>query len=305
MKKMSEPIVFFGSGPVAAASLAFLAGHFTIEAVITKPRPAGHRGAVPVLELAEHLNLKTGTAQDKKALDALFTGRPYKSRLGVLVDFGIIVSQKVINYFPLGIVNSHFSLLPRLRGADPISFAILTGEERTGVSLMLLVARMDEGPLLAQAASEMPQGITTPLLTDNLIQLSNHLLQATLPPYSRGDIKPRPQDGSIPATYSHRLTKLDGAIDWEKPAVQIEREIRAFYEWPKSYTRLGNKEVIVTKAYAVTTTPAGAKPGDITVIKEADTIGVTTKEGSLYIERLKPSGKREMSAREFLAGNNL
>src|SRR5687768_10593623 len=132
MNKKSEPIVFFGSGPVAAESLRLLAQDFTIEAVITKPRAAHHKGDVPVLTLAESLGLPTETAYDKKSLDKLFETKAFKSRLGVLVDFGIIVSQAVIDYFPFGIVNSHFSLLPEWRGADPITFSILSGQKETG-----------------------------------------------------------------------------------------------------------------------------------------------------------------------------
>ena len=112
MKKTFETIVFFGSGPVAAESLRLLSKDFEIEAVITKPRPPHHRGPVPVLDLAEELKLPVQTAEDEAGLDQLFKGRPFKSRVGVLIDFGIIVSPQVIDYFPLGIVNSHFSILP-------------------------------------------------------------------------------------------------------------------------------------------------------------------------------------------------
>src|SRR5690349_4191168 len=136
MKKISEPITFFGSGPVAAESLRLLAQSFTIEAVITKPRPAHHKGSVPVLELAEKLQIPVRTASTKSELDALFDSRPVKSRVAILIDFGIIVSQQVIDYFEYGIINSHFSLLPEWRGADPITFSILSGQPRTGISLM-------------------------------------------------------------------------------------------------------------------------------------------------------------------------
>src|SRR5678815_2818348 len=112
MKKMSEPIVFFGSGPVAAKSLELLAKDFSIEAVITKPRPAHHRGEVPVLDLAAKLQLPIHTVTNKKTLDELIKTNPFSSDIAVLIDFGIIVSQDAIDYFPLGIVNSHFSLLP-------------------------------------------------------------------------------------------------------------------------------------------------------------------------------------------------
>src|SRR2546430_10003404 len=116
MTKMSETVVFFGSGPVAAESLRRLAKHVSIEAVITKPRPAHHHGPVPVLEISEKLGLPVHTAENRRQLNELFVGAAFSSRVGVLIDFGIIVSQQVINYFPLGIINSHFSVLPEWRG---------------------------------------------------------------------------------------------------------------------------------------------------------------------------------------------
>src|SRR5262249_45964550 len=155
--------------------------------------------------------------------------------------FGIIVSQKTIDYFPLGIINSHFSLLPQWRGADPITFSILSGQKQTGVSLMLLVAAMDEGPLLSQGVYDIEPDETTPSLTDSLIKLSHALLVDALPRYAAGDITARSQEVvaqmmGIPTepSYSRKLTKEDGIIDWKKPAEQIEREIRAFADWPKS-----------------------------------------------------------------------
>src|SRR5690606_16792324 len=103
-------------------------------------------------------------------------------------------------------------------------------------------------------------------------------------------------------TYSRKLSKQDGVLDWQKPAKQLAREIRAFIGWPGSRTTLFDKDVIVTKAYAVPSTGAEDKPGDVTIVKKVGLIAVATINGSLWIERLKPSGKREMSTKEFLAG---
>jgi len=182
----SKKVVFFGSGPVAAASLALLASNFAIEAVITKPKPSHHRGEVPVLEVAKRLGLPVFAAANKQELDELLAKKPAKSELAILIDFGIIVSRKIIDYFQLGIINSHFSILPEWRGADPITFAVLSGQTTTGVSLMLLVEAIDEGPLLAYGEYEMPADTTTPLLTQELIKLSQALLVETVPKYIAG-----------------------------------------------------------------------------------------------------------------------
>jgi len=302
MTKMSEPIVFFGSGPVAADSLRILADFCTIEAVVTKPRAPHHKGSVPVLELAESLNLPIHTVTDKRSLDVLFKGQPFTSRLGVLVDFGIIVSQEVINYFPLGIVNSHFSLLPEWRGADPITFSILSGQKRTGVSLMLLTAGMDEGPLLAQSAYDIPADMTTPELTQDLIELSGHMLEDILPLWVADKVSPAPQETVTIAetatpSYSRKLTKKDSFLDWKKSAEVLEREIRAFYEWPKSRAKLGTIETIITKAHVGN---AAGAPGKTTIIDKKPAVFCESK--TLVIDRLKPAGKQEMTGEAFLAG---
>lgn len=302
MKKMSEPIVFFGSGPVAAKSLRLLQKHCTVEAVVTKPRAVHHKGDVPVLSLAEELHLPVFKAPNKRSLDELFASRPVKSRIAVLIDFGIIVSQQVIDYFPLGIINSHFSLLPEWRGADPITFSILSGQPKTGVSLMLLTAGMDEGPLLAQTEYEIAPTTTTPELTDALIELSDAQIQAILPLYVEGSIQPANQlEASISEvaepTYSRKLTKGDGFIDWNKPAVVLEREIRAFIEWPKSRTRFGQLEIIVTKAHV---DKAEGRPG--TTVVPSQLPMVYCGQNALVLDRLKPVGKKEMTGEAFLAG---
>ncbi len=292
-------IVFFGSGPVAATSLELLARDFDVEAVVTKPKPAHHRGDFPVISVAERLNLPILTASNRAELDRLFAGRPVQGRLGILIDFGIIVSQKVIDYFPLGIINSHFSVLPELRGADPITFAILSGQKQTGVSLMLLVEKMDEGPLLAFGEYELPADITTPLLTTHLIQLSDVLLKAEVPNYLAGRRKGAPQSiTGRKVSYSRKLTKADGVIEWTKPAEQLEREIRAFMEWPRSHTKLGGKEVIITKARVV---PASGTAG--TISTDDKKLLVYCGQKALQIERLKPANGKEMTSQAFLAGH--
>jgi methionyl-tRNA formyltransferase len=301
---MNENLVFFGSGPVAAEALALLAKDFSVEAVITKPQPAHHKEAFPVLELAKKLGLRVLTPANKRELSDLFAQKPVKSRIGVVIDYGIIIGQDVIDYFPLGIVNSHFSLLPRWRGADPISFAVLEGDDQTGVSLMLIVEQLDEGPLLAQKPIKITPDTTTPSLTKQLIDLSHQLLLENLPLYAKGELKPYPQPHHDP-TYSRKLSKTDGQIDWNKPAERIEREIRAFMDWPKSRARLGSTEVIITRAHAVPSNDQRLKPGDITTMPEEGVIMVECGRGHLCIDSLKPVGKKEMSAKAFLAGYSL
>jgi methionyl-tRNA formyltransferase len=294
MKSEQTSFVFFGSGPVAAENLSQLTEHFLIEAIITKPSTEHE-----IRSLVTSTPIYTVT--DKQELDQLFKEKTFSSPVGVLIDFGIIVSSHVIHAFKKGIVNSHFSLLPQWRGADPITFSILSGQDSTGVSLMLLVEKMDEGPILAQSVLSMTGRETTPDLTRSLIQLSTTLIKNNLTPYVDGSLLPREQkDSNI--SYSRKLTKADGNIDWNKPAEQIEREIRAFIDWPKSYTNLGLVDVTITRAHVCENAPSNRTPGTIMVSEDKKHFSVICGSGSLCIDTLKPSGKKEMSCSAFLAG---
>ena len=297
MKKTSKSVVFFGSGPVAAESLRLLAQDFDIEAVVTKPRPQHHKGDVPVIRIAERLGLPIHTVTNKRTLDELIATDPFTSTVAILVDFGIIVSQKAIDYFEHGIVNSHFSLLPEWRGADPITFAILSGQKVTGVSLMMLVEAMDEGPILGYGVYELEPDTTTPELTTALIALSHALLTTIVPSYLEGSIAPQPQTTEIEPTYSRKITKEDGIINWQKDADQLEREIRGFIEWPKSHAVIATKEVIITKAHVA---DFPGPPGTFDIINKQLVAYCGNK--SLVIDSLKPAGKQEMTGQAFLAG---
>lgn len=297
---MKETIVFFGSGPVAAQSLALLVKSFQIEAVVTKPKPDHHKGSFPVIDTANELGITLQTVSNRAELSSLMQRNPFKSQVGILIDFGIIVSQDVIDYFPFGIVNSHFSILPQWRGADPITFALLSGQKTTGVSLMLIDKGMDTGKILVTKSLPITPDDSAASLTNKLIDLSSDLLASSVPKYIDGRLKPRSQSHPDRATYSRKLIKTDGILDWGKPAEVLEREIRAYSNWPKSSAVLGGKEVIVTRAHVV--------PGDTPTMElgSIDTANrelvIQTAQNRLSIDRLKPAGKKEMTAAAFLAG---
>lgn len=298
-------VVFLGSGPVAAEALELLLQDFEIEAVITKPRPPRHKGRFPVLDVAEEHKLDTVLVSTGKELDVAMKSHRFDSQMAILIDFGIIVSKTVIDAFPLGIINSHFSLLPALRGADPITFALLSGQAKTGVSLMLIDEGMDTGKILKQKTLSIDTDDTNHTLTKKLIALSHELLTNHVEAYLKGKLKPRQQSHPDRATYSRKITKQDGVIDWHKPADQLEREVRAFLGWPGSKTTLADKEVTITSAHAVPSAPQDSKPGEVNaVVPETNEIAVTAGDHtSLWITKLKPAGKREMTAKEFVAGH--
>lgn len=297
MSTKTEPAVFFGSGPVAAKCLELLLKHTEVETVITKPLPPHHRGTAPVIDVAKKHNLPIVTAGNKTELDDIMQTHTFASRYAILIDFGIIVSQKVIDSFPLGIINSHFSLLPHLRGADPITWAIANGDEKTGVSLMLVDKGMDTGKLLTQKTHHLTGSETAPELTEALIILSDQLIHEYVPRYLSGALKPHQQPHPDRATYSRKLTKQDGIIDWQQPAQTIEQKIRAFAEWPQSRTKIGNTEIIITHAKIVTMTGA---PGDFVI--QNNQLIIFAAKNALQVETLKPIGKKEMPVKAFLAG---
>ena len=286
---VKHSIVFLGTGPVAADSLQSLIKTFDIEAVITKAVPLHHRGIAPVEELAKAHNLPLLFANTKNELDDLVRKTDFLSSLGVIVDHGVIVSQEVIDSFLLGIVNSHFSLLPQWRGADPITFSILSGQQKTGVSLMLIEPTLDTGKLITQKTLAIAKDETTPSLTDKLVTLSNELLDSYLPRYIEGKIIPHAQPHPDRATFSRKLTKQDGILDITKPAIQLEREIRAYDGWPKSRITAFTHTVIVTKAHVSSNANDGlffrCGDGNYLVIDELTA----------------PSGKR-MTGEAFLKG---
>ncbi|MDQ2972970.1 MAG: methionyl-tRNA formyltransferase [bacterium] len=290
---MAERIVFFGSGPVAAESLKLLAVNFDIEAVITKP------STTQQMKEAES-TAPQFSVENKQQLDELFDKQNFQSKVAVLIDFGIIVSRKVIDSFDFGIVNSHFSLLPEWRGADPITYSILSGQTETGVSLMLLTDKMDVGKVIGSGIQAIASDDTTSSLTRKLILLSDGLIKEFLPQYMISGFSMDQFDGAglthgrSVISYSRKLNKSDGEIDWGKPAGVIEREIRAFQPWPKSHSKFGDIEVIITKARLATSEEATSDDKNIMTIK--------CGSGALFIEELQPIGKKPMATSAFLAG---
>lgn len=296
-QKAKESIVFFGSGPVGLASLKALAENFAIEAVVTKPNPNSSRAPRLVAQWAETQKLKLLQPADSGTLITAVKSQRVSSSLGVVIDYGLLIGQDVIDSFGLGIVNSHFSLLPEWRGADPITFSLLSGQPTTGVSLMLINSGLDEGDLLSQDTYNIQPNETIDSLTSNLVHLSNQMLQRDLPKYLAGQLTPYPQDTSQEPSYSRKLTKADGRIDWDKPVKQLEREVRAYLGWPGSYTNLEGRDLTIVQAHASDASGPQGQPFRI-----GKQLGIYCGEGALIVERLKPAGKQEMDSASYING---
>lgn len=224
--------------------------------------------------------------------------RALNAEAAVLVAYGRIIGQTLIDIFPKGIINIHPSLLPKYRGPTPIETVVLNGDQQTGVSIMQLTAGMDEGPVYAQAEITLDAKETKFSIYQKIEPIATDLFFDTLPRIINGSLKPTHQNDEL-ATYSKLIQKSDAAINWNDDAAAIEAHIRAFLAWPQSKTTLGSVEVIITKAEAINDAQAGA-PGDIHI--DSKSLSITTGNGTLRVLELKPLGKKEMPIQAFLAG---
>lgn len=304
MSQKSKTVVFFGNERLAtgvsttAPTLQkLIAAGYTVAAVVAQYERGKSRD-VRQLEIAAIAEihgipvlLPEKLSEIKPELEAM------GAITGVLVAYGKIIPQDIIDIFPRGIINIHPSLLPLHRGPTPLESVILNGEQETGVSIMHLVRAMDAGPVFAQERVALSGKETKIDLADSLLEKGGSMLIEHLPAILDGTLKPRPQDDSN-ATYDTMISKEAGLIDWTKPAEQIEREIRAYQEWPKSRAKLGDVDVVITSASVVE--EQIGKPGNINVIDK--NLFVTCGANSLQISTLVPAGKKEMPAQAFLAG---
>ncbi len=292
-------IVFFGTGQTSLDALIELEKNFTIEAVITKPATkTSSGGSRPTnVELwSKKMSLRVFNPANKKELSELVIDQKFSSNVAVVLDYGFIIPQTVIDSFSLGIVNSHFSLLPIHRGADPIRSAILGGDKTTGVTIIKIVAELDAGPILTWAEYSLNDSTTEPELRIALSGLNTSLLTETLKLYLGGDIDPIEQ-ASTSATFTHKTTKQDGQIDYTKTAEQIEREIRAYQGWPKSFFSYDNKIFSVIEAKQSNKVVSAGK---LELIDKHLYLGC--KDSSIEIIKIQPAGKPALSALDFING---
>lgn len=278
-------IVFFGTPEFSVPFLRALieAPSLEVIAVVTQPdKPVGRektltppptkilalQHGLPVLQFA---TLKSDTARE--TLAALHAD------CFVVVAYGKLIPQPILELPPLGCINVHPSLLPKYRGPSPIQAAIANGDDKTAVSIMLLDAGMDTGPLLAQEPVEVLPTDTSPTLSERLTKVGAPLLVSTLVGYEAGSIKPMPQSDAG-ATITKLLDREDGLIDWTDSAEEIDQKIRAYTPWPGCYTVLN-------------------KNGKELRVK---ILAAQLVDGKLAILQVQPEGKQPMSYQEFQRG---
>lgn len=297
-------ILFMGTPEYAVPSLRALYEKHDILAVYSQPdRPSGrgHKLLSPAVKrAAEELSLKVHQPRclrDPQEIDVLSSLAP---DVIVVIAYGMLLPQNVLDIPVYGCLNAHGSLLPALRGASPIQEAILQGFETTGVTIMKMDVGMDTGDiLLSESIDIKEQGFTA--VSDRLAQLSAQLLIKALDRLEQGTLKGTPQDHTQ-ATYTRKLSKADGLINFNDKAQSIVQRYLALQSWPGLYTYLDGVQM---KILDLSSTPlAEALPGTVTAVGSTGII-VAAAEGSVVLKRIQMPGKKAMDVAQFLLGNKL
>ncbi len=299
-------VIYAGTPEFAVPPLqALLDQGQEVVAVYTQPdRPAGRgrrlkAGPVKALALEHGLEIRQpATLRDPAAQAGLAA---LHADLMVVAAYGLLLPAAVLAAPRLGCVNVHASLLPRWRGAAPIQRAILAGDAETGITLMQMDAGLDTGPMILRRACAIAADETGASLHAKLAALGAEALAEALPLIAGGQPPLEPQDEAR-ATYAPKLTKAEARIDWSRPALELERQVRAFDPWPVAHCRLDGRPLRVWAAHAGP--DAGGVPGEV-VATGPEGIVVATGAGRLTITRLQPPGKRPMDATAFLNAHPL
>jgi methionyl-tRNA formyltransferase len=299
----TDRLIFFGTDAFSVPALIqLLSENWNLVGIVTKPDSRAGRGQELTFPAVKRLGLAKGIPifQPEKLSEIEDDLKRLKPDAGIVVAYGKLISSRVMDIFPKGLINIHPSLLPLYRGPSPIEATILNGDTDTGVTLMRIDVGMDSGPTYTADKLQLTGTETRPDLYEKLAEMGASLLSNKLSGILEGTLVPMPQEKSQ-ATKTERLQKSDGDIVWSKPADQLEREVRAYLGWPGSRGKVAGTDAIITSSRV---SSKSGVPG--TAYKTpSEELAVHAGEGSLIIDTLKPLGKREMTGPEFLAGHKL
>lgn len=298
---MSIKIVFMGSPDFALPSLRLLAENHQVLGVVTQPERASGRGrelkAPAVKTLALELNLPVIQPEKLREPEAMRQLQTWNPDLIVVAAFGQILKKNVLDLPQYGCLNVHASLLPRWRGAAPINAAILAGDEETGVTIMKMDAGLDTGPILAMKSIRIRRDDTADSVLQALSTLGANLLLETLPDYLSGKLTPNPQPREG-ATYAPMLKKQDGLLDFSRPALELERRVRAMNPWPGAWFEWNGNALKVARASV--SAEKGLGIGSRFTVEGSP--AVMSADGALVLEEVQPAGKKVMPGKSFLSG---
>jgi methionyl-tRNA formyltransferase len=310
IRRAKVRVIFMGTPEFAVPCLEYLIlNQYQVVAVYTRPdKPAGRgRSPVssPVKRLAQSLKLEVVQPASLKSEEVVAQLTGFRPDVIVVAAYGQILPQPVLDIPRYGCINVHPSLLPKFRGASPVTASILAGDEFTGVSIMLMDKGMDTGPVLARAQIPISPQDTTGSLTSKLSQIGARLLLDVLLRWLRGELTPQPQNDAE-ATYSSPIAKEEGEVDWSLPAIEIWRRVRAFQPWPGCYTKWQGRRLEIIEAVPLPR-EGSFEVGQVvaltpTIERSEAAFGVCTGDGILGVLTVQLEGKRAMSAAEFLRG---
>lgn len=299
-------IIFMGTPDFSVPSLAALDDRYGVKLVVAQPDKEKGRGKKVLFPPVKEEAIKRGIrviqpVKLRTDADAIEEIRALKPDFIVVVAYGQILSEEVLSIPRYGCINLHASLLPKLRGAAPINWAIIEGHEKSGNTTMLMEKGLDTGPMLLKDEVEIGKTMTAGELHDLLSQRGADLLIRTIEGIVSGGIVPEAQD-HISHTYAPMLKKETGLIDWTKDAVEIERLIRGLAPVPGAYSFIGDDQVKILDAKVIEDTLG--KPGEITDVSKSGLV-VSTGNGSLSIQKVQYPNKKPMTIRDFLNGNRI
>lgn len=304
---ISMKILYMGTPDFAATILLkLIESNHEIIGVVTQPDKQKGRGKAisfpPVKELALEHNISVYQPLKAREPEFIDLVRKMAPDAIVVAAFGQILPKELLEIPQYGCINVHGSLLPKYRGAAPIQYSIIDGEDETGITIMHMDVGIDTGDMIIQAKTPIEAGETGGSLHDKLAILGGDLLVEALEKISSGTAPRIPQEESK-ATYVKILHKNMGIIDFNKPAIEIERLIRGLNPWPSAFTYINNKTLKLWKASVEVVNIAG-KPGEVIEVRK-DAILVMTAKDALLIHELQLEGKKRLLAEEFLRGNNI
>lgn len=298
-------IIYMGTPDFAVEALEALASsRHEVTAVFTQPdKPKGRGKAMqftPVKEVALRENIPVYQPKKVRDPEVIQKIRELAPDVLVVVAFGQIIPQEILDIAPYGCINVHGSLLPKYRGAAPIQWAVIDGEKESGVTTMQMDAGLDTGDMLLKTVVPLDEKETGGSLFDKLSKAGADLLLKTLDALENGTVTPQKQ-GESPTAYAKMLTKDMGAIDWNRPAKELERLIRGLNPWPSAFSHLNGKTLKIWEASVEEENDEKKAPG---TVLQADAKGfrIQTGEGILKIDTLQLEGKKRMDAQAFLRG---
>lgn len=305
-------VIFMGTPDFSVGTLEALieAGH-EVCLVVTQPDKPKGRGKEmqfpPVKETAIRYGIPVFQPQKVRALECVEYLKGFQAEVCVVVAFGQILPKEILKMTPYGCINVHASLLPKYRGAAPIQWAILSGENVTGVTTMQMDEGLDTGDMLLKTEVIITEEETGESLHDKLAKAGAKLAVETLKELEAGTLCPQKQ-GESPTPYARMLDKNMGNIDWSKSAVQIERLVRGLNSWPSAYTYWNGKVMKIWKAGVKSeetgNTTKKAEPGEVLDVGK-DYFSVQTGQGLLMVKEVQLQGKKRMGTDAFLRGNAL